>query len=525
MKFYMRLPVTKSISLTDLVHASSNQNFSEVLERLISLGDARESMKALLDDQDKISSSREVLVTINSIKKYLSELQDLEKYVLEDPSLKFTFNVVFIWKSAILESSLGGMSRFYSKRLLTSNKSEFRVDAKAESQSKSTANPSLIRARQKSHSKILKDSRANSAIDSESVNRKSITEIPLAARSNLLNPESENSILVDPFNQKQTQDPQFTFEKANTLYTLGIAKLLYAYTLFDSFALCFDSELSNYMLPQESNLPKKEKLFSSARIKNKATIKNVFSLKKSASKQQISATISDAENEITDQERAQKMTQAVKELRESSGIFHYILSELVPRLTLDLTNSDLNPTILSMLEKVSLADADRFVANNAIRLSYKSSIISRMLLYVSEQYRLVLSLSKSLKLDSTLSVNSNFLTFIKKNNDFVYSLSLVFLAKDSFEKNSYGLSVSYIREAKHILIDLVKDKQILKYVPNVQSILNQTEQLYSMYTRNNDTFGFERVPSKSELESKIPSGRPFNEISSFNPTSGLTQYF
>ncbi|OMJ18038.1 hypothetical protein AYI70_g5601 [Smittium culicis] len=220
------------------------------------------------------------------------------------------------------------------------------------------------------------------------------------------------------------------------------------------------------------------------------------------------------------------LSKVVLELRESAGIFNYILKNISPRIQLtDIGSSDLSPNILLILQKLSLADADRLVAGKAVALGYKPGIVARMLLYVSEQYSNVLTLSKNIRLDAIQQLNNEFRSSIKRRREFVFSLALIYLSKDCYEKNSFGLSVTYIKESLSILTKLSNKSSDLSRDCSIQSALAYCNNIFNLYTKNNDTFGFEPVPSYESIRSKIPTGRPFNEIAPFNPNNTQNVFF
>ncbi|PVU95353.1 hypothetical protein BB561_001898 [Smittium simulii] len=509
---YLRLPTFKSVSLMGLVHNTGSFNSSILIEKLVLLTEAREEMRVLLKQQDKLADYSSAMSILSSIKKYVSELHSLEKLVAENPCLEFTLNIVFIWKSALVETAFGAISGLYTKKILNATKNDKLLDIKSSAHSKLSFKSAITgKLKNKGSSKLY----TQSNIPEYSTNAHPATENQEPPYFNYGSDQSNPSGIVSNFNQKQSQDPNIEFEKANTLFTLGLSKIYYSYILFDGFEICFDSELTNQMLPVETNT--RTSLIGDS--KNLTMLKKMFPFKK------IKSRDGKEHSEQLFDDWAQRISQAVKELRESAGLFQYILTELANTQNIDLTNSDLNPTVLLMLQKISLADADRLVASNAIKLNYKPSIISRMLLYVSEQYNSALNLSESLKLDSLLAINSNFLKLLKRKKQFVYGLALIFLAKDSFKINELGLSVAYIKEAKSIFTLLVSSRYNFLIISNIEGILEQTEQLYAMYNRTNDTHGFERIPSLSELKSKIPSGRPFNDIATYNPIEQTQLYF
>ncbi|PWA02551.1 hypothetical protein BB558_001312 [Smittium angustum] len=560
----MRLPLTTQVSLMDLVESSGSQNNSWLLEKLLSLTQQRQNLRLKLKEQDKIVDYYGAYSLYETVKRYIDELDSLEQLVAQNPSVIITNKVVFIWKSALVESSLGGTSGFYAKKIREVAKSANKM---AQSAASFATKPKY-------------DTKQKYDIETKSIDSFDMVLVSSNESSPKANESTEpNNLVASPFDQKKAQNPDIKFEKANVLLVLGISKLLIAYTCFDRFEIYIDSDSSYLMLPNQKDHVEKSNSISNG-FKKFSGIKNIFPFAKHAIDikktgiQSIShekngtgttkTNGKDSNGISDDSDNEQGMLRAVQELRESAGIFEYILTEYSSKIqNITITNSDLNCTVLLILQKLSLADADRLMAGKAVRQKLTPHNISRMLLSVSEQYDQVLELAKTMRLDAVQSLSSEFKNNIKMSQQYVFALALVFLAKMSFEKNEFGFAVGYIKEARSILRKLydsqtsMSPSKLLSYKGSssktganslafsgndggsgryslssnrdgyggmssyssnpYKALLVQVESLFALYTRNNDTIGFEPVPDSNEIRARIPLGRPFNQLVEYKP--------
>ncbi|OLY78972.1 hypothetical protein AYI68_g5890 [Smittium mucronatum] len=509
MYFYMRLPNTKPVSLLDLVKVS-NQNDSGVpvlqnpfLEKLLDLTRLREKMRTLLKDADNIHDSFQANALVESISLYMTELQLLKTSVESTDSFEFSEQIVFVWNSSLLENRISGATSFYTKKIRETTKSDL----------KNSLN------NQFSNLRLMKQSfkSGKSGKDLELLN--SNTDNSEVLNDEKLEAPKTKSLLIESFVQRSCQSPNLDFELANVLLTLGIAKVFKSYTQFNNFEFYLESE--DLMLPFENSTGKNPR-----DAKPLKAIKNIFPFNKKDGKGSDSRLLSSSKQDFNFAEYEKLLSKVVLELRESAGIFHHILTNVTGRIQLtDLGSSDLNPTVLLILQKLSLADADRLVAGKAVALGYKSNVISRMLLFVSEQYSNVLDLAETIRLDAIQSLNKEFNKSIKRRREFVSGLALIYLAKDAYEKNQFGESVSFINESQSILTKLSKKSSEISNDCSIQSALAYCNSIHNLYIKNNDTFGFEAVPSFESIKSKIPSGRPFNDIISFQNQTQKQAFF
>ncbi|OMJ26315.1 hypothetical protein AYI70_g275 [Smittium culicis] len=525
----MRLPCSKAVSLLDLIKAvpQSGQNSEATdnifLEKLLDITRLRENMRTLLKEQDNITDYAQASSLVEAISSYLTELQTLKTAVETNKSFTFSEQVVFIWTSSLLENKISGATSFVTKKIRDAAKSDLLAGASSQLAGNKLARPSTKNLK----SLTRKDSFSTLKTDLEAELDDLGSPTLLQQTDDLKIKKTKRSLMISAFTQRSSQSPSLDFELANVLLVLGISKVFKSYTQFNNFEFYLDSEFDNSMLPTDSL---KGKASNGIDPKSLASIKNIFPFNRSKKDAKSISTKNDALNkssiEFNFADYEKMLSKVVLELRESAGIFNYILKNISPRIQLtDIGSSDLSPNILLILQKLSLADADRLVAGKAVALGYKPGIVARMLLYVSEQYSNVLTLSKNIRLDAIQQLNNEFRSSIKRRREFVFSLALIYLSKDCYEKNSFGLSVTYIKESLSILTKLSNKSSDLSRDCSIQSALAYCNNIFNLYTKNNDTFGFEPVPSYESIRSKIPTGRPFNEIAPFNPNNTQNVFF
>ncbi|ORX70681.1 hypothetical protein DL89DRAFT_266848 [Linderina pennispora] len=194
------------------------------------------------------------------------------------------------------------------------------------------------------------------------------------------------------------------------------------------------------------------------------------------------------------------LKRASAELREAAGIFQYIIDQVLPYLAgVRLSVPDLTPDIQYMLQTLSLADSDRLSVRVWLRTDKNQkrtpNMPANMLLEIQQRYENASVSLRTLQSGESRSVSADVQNYMRDGQQLILAQAMVYLAQVNSDKQKFGNAIKRRKQSVH--------------VETANKLLSgPVDALYSLYRRNNDTIGFELVPSSEELRAKLPSGRP-----------------
>ncbi|KAJ2387187.1 hypothetical protein GGI23_006334 [Coemansia sp. RSA 2559] len=273
------------------------------------------------------------------------------------------------------------------------------------------------------------------------------------------------------FKQRRTQSTSIYVELGFTLLALAVAKSMNAYSKVSSLDTEVECETINVMTPDAQMALEEE------------------------GDQGIDA-----------------LKRASIELREAAGVFQFIIDYVLPQISgIRLGVPDLTPDIQYMLQMLSLADSDRLSVRVWLRTDKNQrktpNIPANLLLGIQERYLNATSLVRTLQNGEFRSVSSDIQNYMRDGQQLILAQAMIYLAQVHSDTQKYGSAVGFIRDARELLAGLKKRNQSVHARTAEMLLRGPIEPLYSLYRRNNDTIGFEAVPSSEDLRARLPSGR------------------
>ncbi|KAJ2743926.1 hypothetical protein GGI20_003364 [Coemansia sp. BCRC 34301] len=200
------------------------------------------------------------------------------------------------------------------------------------------------------------------------------------------------------------------------------------------------------------------------------------------------------------------------ELREAAGLFQHILEYVLPKIQNErLRAPDMAPDIQYMLQTLSLADSDRLSVRVWLRSDKNQrktpNTPANLLLGIQERYENAYTSLRTLQSGEFRSMSSDILNYLRDGQQVILAQAMIYLAQVHSDSQKYGNAVSFMREARDLLDDVKKRNQSVHARAAETLLAGPLQPLYSLYRRNNDTIGFEPVPTSEELRAKLPSGR------------------
>ncbi|KAJ2831368.1 hypothetical protein FBU31_002286 [Coemansia sp. 'formosensis'] len=206
------------------------------------------------------------------------------------------------------------------------------------------------------------------------------------------------------------------------------------------------------------------------------------------------------------------LKRASLELREAAGLFQFILENVLPQIQDErLGVPDLSPDIQYMLQTLSLADSDRLSVRVWLRTDKNQrktpNTPANLLLGIQERYENAYNSLRALQSGDFRSMSSEISFYLRDGQQVILAQAMIYLAQVHSDNQKYGNAVSFMREARDLLDDVKKRGQSVHARTAEMLLAGPLQPLYSLYRRNNDTIGFEPVPTSEELRAKLPSGR------------------
>ncbi|KAJ1645586.1 hypothetical protein LPJ64_002830 [Coemansia asiatica] len=271
--------------------------------------------------------------------------------------------------------------------------------------------------------------------------------------------------------QKRTQSTSIYMELGFTLLALAIAKSMGAYSKVASLDTEIECETINIMTP-------------GARV------------------------ASEEEGEMG----VEALKRASVELREAAGIFQHIIDHVLPHIReIRLGVPDLTPDIQYMLQMLSLADSDRLSVRVWLRTDRNRSktpvMPANLLLGIQERYANAVTSLRTLHSGEFRSVSSKIQNYMRDGQLVILAQAMIYLAQVHSDNQKYGYAVGFMRDARELLAEVRKHNSSVHARTAEMLLKGPLEPLYSLYRRNNDSIGFEPVPSSEDLRARLPSGR------------------
>ncbi|KAJ2062985.1 hypothetical protein GGI17_002028 [Coemansia sp. S146] len=273
-----------------------------------------------------------------------------------------------------------------------------------------------------------------------------------------------------PFKQRRLQSSCVYVELGFTLMSLAIAKSMNAYSKVASLDTEVECETINAMTP-------------GARM-----------------------TLDDE-----GEQGIEALKRASLELREAAGLFQFTLENVLPQTQGErLGVPDLSPDLQYMLQTLSLADSDRLSVRVWLRTDKNQrktpNTPANLLLGIQERYENAYNSLRALQSGDYRNM-SEISFYLRDGQQVILAQAMIYLAQVHSDNQKYGNAVSFMREARDLLDDVKKRSQSLHARTAEMLLAGPIQPLYSLYRRNNDTIGFEPVPTSEELRAKLPSGR------------------
>ncbi|CAG8542782.1 1181_t:CDS:2 [Paraglomus occultum] len=208
--------------------------------------------------------------------------------------------------------------------------------------------------------------------------------------------------------------------------------------------------------------------------------------------------------------------QAANLLCRAAGVFAYISKQVCPKWENPPSSRppDVYSDISASLSKVVLADASSIAIRKHATQRSSSSLSGKLAIGIAGEYETANGLIKSLKDPSK--VCTEFKKYVVNGALFHQALGKKFLAKDASEHQANGQAVGFITEAKDIFRQLSKSKSSAISEQAAQEYA-ETSELCHTYTKNNNTYSFDRIPSKADLQTLTPGGRMALDLTKYTP--------
>ncbi|KAJ1964039.1 hypothetical protein GGI12_001678 [Dipsacomyces acuminosporus] len=290
-----------------------------------------------------------------------------------------------------------------------------------------------------------------------------------------------------PFKQRRTQSHSIYVELGFTLFSLAVVKSMSAYSRVSTLDTEIECETINAMTPGVRPASKEE---------------------------------SDSEIDA--------LKRASAELREAAGVFQYIADSILPHLAgVRLNVPDLTPDIQYMLQMLSLADSDRLSVRVWLRTDKNQkktpNIPANLLLEIQQRYENAYNSLRTLQNGEYRSVSSDIQYYMRDGQQVILAQAMIYLAQVHSDRQKFGNAVGFMRDAREHLIEVKRRKQSVHTITAEKLLNGPVEALYSLYRRNNDTIGFEAVPSSEDLRARLPSGRSLiSKAVEYAPQTGIS---
>ncbi|KAJ2157388.1 hypothetical protein GGF46_004539 [Coemansia sp. RSA 552] len=206
------------------------------------------------------------------------------------------------------------------------------------------------------------------------------------------------------------------------------------------------------------------------------------------------------------------LKRASTELREAAGVFEYVIGSVLPRTRgARLGVPDLMPDVQYMLQTLALADSDRLSVRVWLREDRNRrktpNTPANLLLGIQERYAHAYASLRTLRGGEFRNVSTEIQCYMRDGQQVIMAQAMIYLAQVHSDNQRFGNAVGFMRDARELLSD-VRKRNASVHAPTADMLLSgPLEPLYSLYRRNNDTIGFEHVPSSEELRARLPSGR------------------
>ncbi|KAJ2081564.1 hypothetical protein H4R24_002240 [Coemansia sp. RSA 988] len=273
------------------------------------------------------------------------------------------------------------------------------------------------------------------------------------------------------FKQRRTQSTSIYMELGFTLQALAVAKCMSAYSKVATLDTEVECETINAMTP-------------GAKV------------------------ISEEEGE----QGVEALKRAAMELREAAGVFDYVIESILPKINhIRLGVPDLMPEVQYMLRYLSLADSDRLSVRVWLRTDKNQrktpNTPANLLLGIQERYGKAYSQLRTLQGGEFRSVSADIQNYMRDGQLVILAQAMIYLAQVHSDGQKFGIAVGFMRDARELLSEVKKRNQSVHAKTADMLLSGPLEPLYSLYRRNNDTIGFETVPSSEDLRARLPSGR------------------
>ncbi|KAJ2663529.1 hypothetical protein IW148_002469 [Coemansia sp. RSA 1199] len=288
--------------------------------------------------------------------------------------------------------------------------------------------------------------------------------------SNAQGPGAASRLLGGP-KQRRTQSSSIYMELGFTLQTLAVTKCMNAYSRIATLDTEIECETINIMTP-------------GLRV------------------------VTEEEGE----QGVEALKRASAELREAAGVFEYVVEHVLPQIRyMRMSVPDLMPEVQHMLQTLALADSDRLSVRVWLRSDKNQrktpNMPANLLLGIQERYNSAYSSLRTLQGGEFRNASSDIQNYMRDGQRVILAQAMIYLAQVHSDNQKFGNAVGFMRDARELLIDVKKRNQSV-HVSTASMLLNgPLEPLYSLYRRNNDTIGFESIPSSDDLRARLPSGR------------------
>ncbi|KAJ1854833.1 hypothetical protein GGH12_005222 [Coemansia sp. RSA 1822] len=288
--------------------------------------------------------------------------------------------------------------------------------------------------------------------------------------SNAQGPGAASRLLGGP-KQRRTQSSSIYMELGFTLQTLAVTKCMNAYSRIATLDTEIECETINIMTP-------------GLRV------------------------VTEEEGE----QGVEALKRASAELREAAGVFEYVIEHVLPQIRyMRMSVPDLMPEVQHMLQTLALADSDRLSVRVWLRSDKNQrktpNMPANLLLGIQERYNSAYSSLRTLQGGEFRNASSDIQNYMRDGQRVILAQAMIYLAQVHSDNQKFGNAVGFMRDARELLIDVKKRNQSV-HVSTASMLLNgPLEPLYSLYRRNNDTIGFESIPSSDDLRARLPSGR------------------
>ncbi|KAJ2135169.1 hypothetical protein IW136_004378 [Coemansia sp. RSA 678] len=219
---------------------------------------------------------------------------------------------------------------------------------------------------------------------------------------------------------------------------------------------------------------------------------------------------------VVTEEEAEQGVEALKrasaELREAAGVFEYVIEHVLPQIRyMRMSVPDLMPEVQHMLQTLALADSDRLSVRVWLRSDKNQrktpNMPANLLLGIQERYNSAHSSLRTLQGGEFRNASSDIQNYMRDGQRVILAQAMIYLAQVHSDNQKYGNAVGFMRDARELLIDVKKRNQSVHVTTASMLLSGPLEPLYSLYRRNNDTIGFEAIPSSDDLRARLPSGR------------------